>query len=91
MLMTGDEPTPWGDEIVCPVGWPDSRAMYVQPENLIWALWRDVNLDVTTEGARKVLQRLHAIGNFTARTDYAIEDIDGVVTAENIAVDNGGA
>ena len=84
MLMTGDEPTPFGYELVDPVGWPDEFVMLTQPENLVWAMHRDTDLDITTEGSKKVLERLWGIGNFTSRTDYQIEDTDGVVVAENV-------
>ena len=84
MLMTGDEPTPFGYEMVTPVGFPDDMLMLTQPENLIWGVHRDVDLSVTTEGEAVVLERLWGIGNVTARTDYAIEDADGVVLAENL-------
>lgn len=85
MLMTGDEPTPYGHEIITPVGMPDDYVMFCNPQNLIWAVLRDVDLQVTAEGSRVVLERLAAIGNFTARTDYVIEDPEGIVVAENVA------
>ena len=85
MLMTGEEPTPYGREIITPVGMPDDWIMLTDPQNLIWAVLRDMNLAFTTEGNRVVKERLFGVGNFTARTDYAIGDPDGVVVAENVA------
>ncbi|MFC7044292.1 hypothetical protein ACFQH6_20755 [Halobacteriaceae archaeon GCM10025711] len=85
MLMTGEEPTPYGLPIVTPVGFPDSRAMLVNPMNLVWGVHRDVNMRVTQEGEAVVRRDLYAIYNMLARTDYKVEDANGVALAQNIA------
>lgn len=85
MLMSGEEPTPYGKPIVTPVGFPDDTIMLVNPKNLVWAVQRDVMMRVTTEGEAVVRRDLYGIYNMLARTDYQVEDADGVAIANNVA------
>ena len=85
MLMTGEEPTPYGKPIVTPVGFPDDQIMLVNPDNLVWAVQRDVMMRVTTEGEAVVRRDLYGIYNMLARTDYQVEDADGIAIANNVA------
>lgn len=85
MLMSGEEPTPYGYPVLTPTGFPDDRVMLTNPRNLVWAVQRDVNMRVTQEGEAVVRRDLYAIYNMLARTDYVIEDLSGVATASNVA------
>jgi len=85
MLMTGEEPTPYGYMLLSPPGWPDDKVMFTPPQNLIYGVQRDVRLRVTQEGESVVKKDLYAIYNLLARIDYEIEDENGVTIATNIA------
>jgi len=85
MLMTGEEPTPYGRPIVTPVGFPDDRIMLTTPMNLVWGVHRDVNMRVTQEGEAVVKRDLYGIYNLLARTDYKVEESNAVALAQNVA------
>jgi HK97 family phage major capsid protein len=85
MLMSGEEPTPYGRPIVTPVGFPDDRIMLTTPMNLVWGVHRDVNMRVTQEGEAVVKRDLYGIYNLLARTDYKVEAADAVALAQNVA------
>ena len=85
MLMSGEEPTPYGRPIVTPVGFPDDRIMLTTPMNLVWGVHRDVNMRVTQEGEAVVKRDLYGIYNLLARTDYKVEAADAVSLAQNVA------
>lgn len=85
MLMTNQEPTPYGFEIETPVGFPSDRVMLTDPRNLIWVVQRDMKMRFTDEGAKVVENDLFGIYNMLSRTDYVVEDGGGVALANNVA------
>lgn len=85
MLMTGEEPTPYGLPIETPVGFPDGRVMLTDLRNLIWVAQRQMRMRFTQEGEAVVNRDLFAIYNLLARTDYQIEDANGISLASNVA------
>lgn len=85
MLMTGDEPTPYGYNIVTPLGWPDDRAMFTSMENLLYIVQSDMRVKSTTDAERNVMNDVERIYNLLAKIDYEIGEATGVVTASNIA------
>jgi len=85
MLMTGDEPTPYGMEIMTPLGWPDDRAMLVSMENLLNIVQDPLRVKSTDSSERNVMNDIETIYNMLAKIDYQIMEKAGVVTASNIA------
>lgn len=85
MLLTGEEPTPYGYNILTPLGWPDDVAMFTSMQNLVYVLQDDLRVKQTSEGESVVMNDLEAIYNLLAKIDYQILDEAGVVTATNIA------
>ena len=85
MLMTGDEPTPYGYNILTPLGWPDDRAMFTSMENLLYIVQDDMRVKSTTDAERNVMNDIERIYNLLAKVDFVIGEADGVVTASNIA------
>lgn len=85
MLMTGDEPTPYGMEIMTPLGWPDDRAMLVSMENLLNIVQDPLRVKSTDAAERNVMNDIETIYNMLAKIDYEIMEKEGVVTASNIA------
>ena len=85
MLMTGDEPTPYGVDIRTPLGWPDDMAMMVNPQNLIYVVNDDLRVKQTTEGEHATLDDVEVIYNLLSKIDYTVLDEAGVALATNIA------
>lgn len=85
MLMTGDEPTPFGYQILTPLGWPDDRAMFTSMENLLYIVQDDMRVKSTADSERNVMNDVERIYNLLAKVDFAIGAEEGVVTARNIA------
>jgi hypothetical protein len=85
MLLTGDEPTPYGNEIMTPLGWPDDRAMFTSMENLLYIVQDPLRVKSTDSSERNVLNDVETIYNMLAKIDYEIMEKSGVVTARNIA------
>lgn len=85
MLMTGDEPTPYGMEIMTPLGWPDDRAMLTSMQNLLYIVQDPLRVKSTDAAERNVMNDIESIYNMLAKVDYEIMEKAGVVTASNIA------
>lgn len=85
MLLSGDEPTPYGYGVVTPPAWPDDTIMFTNPQNLIFIAQREMMMRRTTEGEAVVRRDLYAIYNLLARIDYQIEDENAVALGINIA------
>jgi len=63
---------------------PENEALFTAPENLIWGLHRDVELDVLDESDEVFEQDLFAKYAIRARHDYQVEDENAVVRIEGI-------
>lgn len=86
MLLTGQEPTPYGYEIMTPLGWPDGMAMMVNPANLVYILQENgVRIRQATSGEYVATHDIDAVYSMFAKLDYQILDTEGVVLGTNIA------
>lgn len=85
MLSEGDEPTPYGYDLVAPLGWPDDQAMLVDPSNLGYVVQDSLRTKQTSQSERNVRADIDSIMAMYAKLDYVILDDGGVVTASNIA------
>jgi hypothetical protein len=85
MLMNGDEPTPYGMNILTPLGWPDDRAMLTSMENLLYIVQDPLRVKSTDAAERNVMNDIETIYNMLAKVDYQIMESAGVITARNIA------
>jgi hypothetical protein len=85
MLMTGEEPTPYGYEFLTPLGWPDDRLMLTSMENLIYIVQDPLRVKSTDSAERNVMNDVETIYNMLGKIDYQIMEQAGVVTASNIA------
>ena len=85
MLMSGDEPTPYGRAINSPLGWPDNRAMLTTLDNLGYVIQDRLRTKTTTEAERNVRADIERIMALYAKIDYVVLDEEGIVTADGIA------
>lgn len=85
MLMTGQEPTPYGYDIRCPLGWPDDRVMMTSLDNLGYVVQDDVRTRETRSSERNVRGDVELIMAMFAKLDYVVLDEEGITTAQNVA------
>lgn len=84
-VLQGDtDVNPFGYDIVGSPVFPEDEALLTTPENLIWGLHRDVEVDVLTDSDEIHEQDLFAKYAIRARHDYEIEDENAVVRIEGI-------
>lgn len=91
MLMSGDVPTPYGYDIVCPLGFPDDQAMLTDPQNLGYVVQDSIRTRQTSQAERNVRADVETIMAMYAKVDFVILDEGGVVTASNIEAPGAGA
>jgi hypothetical protein len=84
VLMGNSEMTPFDYDVLGVHGMPDDHAIFTPPENLIWALRRDVEIDVVENSDETLERDLFARYALRARHDYQIEDLDAGVVVKNI-------
>lgn len=84
-VLTGDmDVNPFGYDIVGSPVFPENEALFTAPENLIWGLHRDVELDVLEDSDEIFDNDLLGKYALRARHDYQIEDENAVVRIEGI-------
>jgi len=84
-VLQGDmDVNPFGYDIVGSPVFPETEALFTAPENLIWGLHRDVELDVLEQSDDILDKDLFAKYALRARHDYQVEDEDGVVRITGI-------
>lgn len=84
VLMGDMDLTPFDFDIIGTFGMPDNKGLFTAPENLIWALRRDVEIDVVESSDQTLERDLFARYALRARHDYQIEDLDAGVVMTNI-------
>lgn len=85
MLMTGEEPTAYGHNLMAPLAWPDDQVMLTSMSNLAYIVQDDMRMKRTTSSERNVLNDIDAIMNLLAKIDYQIMDASGIVVGNNVA------
>lgn len=84
VLMGDMDLTPFDYDVIGVHGMPESYGLFTPPENLIWALRRDVEIDVVDNSDETLERDLFARYALRARHDYQIEDLDAGVVVKNI-------
>lgn len=88
LLMGDNDLTPFGFDVVGLPDWPDDKMLFTDPENLIYAIFREIELDVLTESDDIHENDLFAKYALRAEDDFAIENVDAGVLATDIAAPN---
>lgn len=84
-VLLGDaDLTPFDFDVLGVFGMPDDKGLFTAPENLIWALRRDMEIDVVENSDETLERDLFARYALRARHDYQIEDLDAGVVMTNI-------
>lgn len=85
-VLFGDaDMTPFNYDVVASSMWPEDKAMFTAPSNLIWALRRDVEIDVVESSDDTLEEDLLAKYALRARHDYQIEDLQAGVLVTDLA------
>lgn len=85
-VLQGDtDVNPFGYDIIGSPVFPTDKALFTAPENLIWGLHREVELEVLENSDDTFDLDLHGKYKLSARHDYQIEDENGVVLVDGIA------
>jgi len=88
-VLQGDtDVNPFGYDIIASPVFPETEALFTTPENLIWGLHRDVELDILENSDEIQDKDLFAKYVIRARHDYQIEDENAVVRIEGIESPN---
>lgn len=85
VLMGSNDLTPFDYDVMGLPRWPDDKMMFTDPQNLIYCLFRDVEVDVLTESDETFEKDLFAKYFLRTRDDFAIENTDAGVLATDIA------
>ncbi|AAG32163.1 virion structural protein [Natrialba phage PhiCh1] len=84
VIMGEADVNPFSFPIIGSGLWPDDKAMFTDPQNLIYALYRDLEIDVLTESDKVSERDLHARYFMRGDDDFAIENTEAVVLAEGL-------
>jgi len=84
VLMGNSELTPFDYDVLGVHGMPEDTALFTAPENLIWALRRDMEIEVVDNSDETLERDLFARYALRARHDYQIEDLQAGVLIQNI-------
>lgn len=84
MLMTGEEPNPYGHQILCPLSWPDNTVMLTSMSNLAYIVQDDMRMKTTSSSERNVMNDIDALMNLLAKIDYQIIDGDGLAISTDV-------
>lgn len=88
ILMGDDDLTPFGFDIMGIPRWPDDKMLFTDTDNLIYAIFRDLEVDILTESDDIAERDLFAKYFLRARDDFAFENTDAGVLATDIAAPN---
>ena len=85
ILQGDDTVSPFGYDIQPIPDFPDDTILLTDPDNLVWGLHRDVEVDVIDESDEVLERDLFARYALRARWDAQIEDLQAGVIVENVA------
>lgn len=84
VIFSDEDLTPFNYDIFGFAGWPEGEALLTHPQNLIYALWRNTEVEVLTETDKTAEEDLFARYFMRTRDDFAVQDADAAVKIENI-------
>lgn len=84
VIFSDEDLTPFNYDIFGFAGWPEGEALLTHPQNLIYAIWRQTEVEVLTETDKTAEEDLFARYFMRTRDDFAVQDADAAVKIENI-------
>ncbi|WP_226043487.1 hypothetical protein [Natrinema sp. DC36] len=84
VLMGDGDVTPFEYDIIGVNGWPNSYAMLTNPENLAFGLFREMEVDQTTNSDKVNENVLHSRNWLEGQFDYQIKELQAGALSTNI-------
>ena len=85
VLMGDNDLTPFSYPVMAVPGWPTDKMMFTDPENLIYALFREVEVEVLRQSDETFDNDLYAKYALRAKDDFQVENVDAGALATDIA------
>lgn len=84
-VLFGDQDiTPFDYDVYGFSGWPLDTAVFTYPQNFVYGIWRDVEMEVLTDTDKTAEYDLFARYFMRVRDDFQVDDEEGAVLIENI-------
>lgn len=84
VIMGDSDITPFNYPVVGINGWPDEYGMFVNPDNLAYGLFENMELDQTTDTDKVHENRLHSRNWMEGQFDFQIKEMQAGVLIKNI-------
>jgi hypothetical protein len=84
VLFSDDDITPFNYDVYGFAAWPEGTALLTYPENLIYGIWRDTEVEVLDATDKTAENDLFARYFMRTRDDFSVEDEEGAVLINNL-------
>lgn len=84
VIFSDDDLTPFSYDVYGFAGFPENTAVLTYPENFIYGIWRDTEVEVIDQSDKTAEEDLFARYFMRTRDDFAVEDAEGAVLIENV-------
>lgn len=84
VLFSDDDITPFNYDVYGFAAWPEDTALLTYPENLIYGVWRETEVEVLDATDKTAENDLFARYFMRTRDDFQVEDEEGAVLINNL-------
>jgi hypothetical protein len=84
VLFSDDDITPFNYDVYGFAAWPEDTALFTYPENLIYGVWRETEIEVLDSTDKTAENDLFARYFMRTRDDFQVEDEEGAVLINNL-------
>ncbi|WP_135302649.1 hypothetical protein [Haloarcula amylovorans] len=84
VLFSDDDITPFNYDVYGFAAWPEDTALFTYPENLIYGVWRETEIEVLDATDKTAENDLFARYFMRTRDDFSVEDENGAVLMNNL-------
>jgi hypothetical protein len=84
VLFSDDDITPFNYDVYGFAAWPEDTALFTYPENLIYGVWRETEIEVLDATDKTAENDLFARYFMRTRDDFSVEDEEGAVLINNL-------
>jgi hypothetical protein len=86
VIFSDEDLTPFNYDVYGFAGWPEGTALLTYPTNLIYGIWRQTEIEVLDATDKTAENDLWARYFMRTRDDFQVEDEEGAVLINNVAV-----
>jgi len=84
VLFSDDDISPFNYDVYGFAAWPEDTALFTYPENLIYGVWRETEVEVLDATDKTAENDLFARYFMRTRDDFSVEDEEGAVLINNL-------